>query len=57
MSYLEELSRALVMGGGIGLGIAVVSVVCDEVRGYRRMKRFAAAAARSGRKSLWGNQS
>jgi|GEM_PF-6931169 len=44
MSYAAELARAMIMGGGAGLCMAVVSVVVDEVRGHRRMKRFALAA-------------
>ena len=47
MSYLAELFRVLVYGAGAGLGIAVVSVIVDEVRGYRRMKRYAEQAQKN----------
>lgn len=44
MDYLETLARCVGYGAAVGAGIALVSVIADEIRGYRRMKRFAAQA-------------
>jgi hypothetical protein len=44
VNYLQLMIWSLCYGAGAGLGIAIVSVAADELRGYRRMQRFAAAA-------------
>lgn len=44
MSYLNDLGCAIAVGAEAGAVMAVISVIVDEVRGYRRMKRFAKAA-------------
>jgi len=47
VNYLHLIIWSLCYGAGAGFGIAIVSVAADEVRGYRRMQRFAAAAKTS----------